>query len=139
LSLTHLLDTNVVSDLFRALPDDPLPQKVAALEGRLAIPSPVWHELRYGTDRLEAGRRRDALRHFLERVVRPNFPVLAYDLAAADWHAAQRVELERAGRPTPFVDGQIASIAHVHDLTLVTANGKDFAPFTAVRVESWRS
>lgn len=134
--LTHLLDTNVLSELFRSAPGGALPTKIAALEGTLAIAAPVWHELRHGCERLERGRRRDALRRFLDQVVLRNFPVLPYDQPAADWHATARAALDRAGRPTAFVDGQIASIAFVNDLALVTANVADFAPFQ-VRVETW--
>ena len=41
----------------------------------------------------------------------------------------QRVQLEALGRPAPFVDGQIAAIAHVHGLVRVTTNDKDFGRF----------
>jgi predicted nucleic acid-binding protein len=36
------------------------------------------------------------------------------------------------------VDGQIAAIAHVHDLILVTFNAADFKRFEGLRVASWR-
>jgi len=35
------------------------------------------------------------------------------------------------------VDGQIAAIAHVNDLTLVTVNVRDFARFKNFVVENW--
>jgi tRNA(fMet)-specific endonuclease VapC len=36
-------------------------------------------------------------------------------------------------------DGQIAAVAHVHGLVLVTANVKDFRFFQGLGVEDWRS
>ena len=39
----------------------------------------------------------------------------------------------------PYVDGQIAAIAFVHDLILVTANMKDFTRFKGLAVEDWTS
>jgi tRNA(fMet)-specific endonuclease VapC len=66
-----------------------------------------------------------------------SFPVLAYDEAAAHWHGVERARLERLGKPAPYVDGQIAAIAHVNELTLVTVNVKDFVRFSDLDVENW--
>lgn len=35
-------------------------------------------------------------------------------------------------------DGQIAAIARVNDLVLVTANMRDFRPFEGLSVQDWR-
>ena len=59
--------------------------------------------------------------------------------AAADWHAAERARLTGLGRTPPFVDGQIAAIAHVNGLVLVTANVADFRHFADLSVEDWRA
>lgn len=69
----------------------------------------------------------------------PALPILPYDAAAAEWHADERVRLEKAGTPRPFIDGQVAAIARVNGLVLVTANVKDFRFFDALTVEDWRS
>jgi len=45
--------------------------------------------------------------------------------------------IEALGRPVPFADGQIAAIAHVHDLVLVTTNARDFARFRDLTIEDW--
>lgn len=102
-----------------------------------AIPAPVWHELTYGCRRLPEGKRRVALEAYLRDVVRVSFPILPYDGAAATWHGHERARLEAIGRPPPFVDGQIAAIAKVNELVLVTANSRDFAGFDELRVEDW--
>jgi tRNA(fMet)-specific endonuclease VapC len=68
--------------------------------------------------------------------VHGSFPILAYDETAATWHGEERARLEALGRPAPFVDGQIAAIAHVHGL-LATTNNKDFAHFKGLKVENW--
>lgn len=137
--VTHLLDTNILSALYRARPGDPLHARVDEMEGALAIATPVWHELRYGCGLLEEGRRKEALRRFLEEVVRPTCAILPYDPAAADWHAEARIRQHRIGKPAPFVDGQIAAIAFVNDLVLVTDNVSDFEAFPTLRVENWLS
>lgn len=102
-----------------------------------AIASVVWDELTYGCARLETGRRKSELEAYLRDVVLKSFPVLPYDQAAATWHGVERARLERAGRPGPYIDGQIAAVARVHDLALVTANVRDFARFKDLKVEDW--
>jgi tRNA(fMet)-specific endonuclease VapC len=86
---------------------------------------------------LPAGKRREALEAYLEQVIRASFPILPYDAAAAAWHGHERARLEARGQPAPFVDGQIAAIAHVHQLTLVTGNTGDFARFQGLKTEDW--
>ena len=102
-----------------------------------AIGAPVWHELTYGCRRLPKGKRRSALEAYLRDVVHGSFLILPYDEAAAAWHGDERARLEALGRPAPFVDGQIAAIAHVNGLVLATVNKKDFAGFKGLTVENW--
>jgi tRNA(fMet)-specific endonuclease VapC len=97
----------------------------------------VWNELTYGCERLESGKRKAELDAYLHDVVLKSFPILSYDQKAATWHALERARQERVGRPGPYVDGQMAAIAYVHDLILVTANVKDFARFKGLAVEDW--
>ncbi|MGZ5432871.1 MAG: hypothetical protein ACXW4P_26715 [Thermoanaerobaculia bacterium] len=65
-------------------------------------------------------------------------PILAYDRVAAEWHAAERARLVGRGQTPSFADGQIAAIARVNELTLVTFNDADFRRFQGVRVVTWR-
>jgi tRNA(fMet)-specific endonuclease VapC len=108
-------------------------------QGEIGIAAPVWHELLFGCRLLPPSRKRDAIEAYLFRSVRKSFPVLAYDEKAAEWHAAERARLVSEGKTPPFLDGQIAAIAHVSDLVLVTANGRDFQYFEDLRTENWLS
>ena len=137
MTLRYLLDTNVVSAPVWKEPDSRVVDRLNAVGAECAIPSPVWHELNFGCLRLPKGKRRSALEAYLQDVVRSSFPILPYDEAAASWHGAERARLESAGHPTPFVDGQIAAIAIVHGLILVTANERDFTAFADLRIENW--
>jgi len=136
-SLKYLLDTNIVSEPLRPSPSRTVLRRLASHEGETAIASIVWHELQFGCASLPVSRRRDAIERYLEDVVLASFPILDYDRAAAEWHARERVRLEAAGKTPPFVDGQIAAIACVNDLVLVTANKVDFRGFKGLRVEGW--
>lgn len=74
---------------------------------------------------------------FLTEVVWNTIAVFPYDVAAADWHAEQCAQLTAAGTSTPFIDGQIAAIAKVNDLILVTRNIKDFECFKGLKLQNW--
>lgn len=137
MSLKYLLDTNVVSEPLRPKPQHGVIRKLSRYEEEIAIPSLVWHELRFGAERLPPSRRRDAIVQYLEEVVLATMPILDYDRAAAEWHARERARLTSRGEMPPFVDGQIAAIAYVNDLTLVTFNDADFRQFQELRVVSW--
>ena len=134
--MKYLLDTTVLSELARPRPDDGVLARLDEVADDAAIAAVVWHELRFGVARLPAGRRRDALSAFVAGLA-SRFPVLPYDRSAAEWHAGERARLERAGRPAPFADGQIAAVAVTNDLRLVTRNVADFAEFADLVVESW--
>ena len=135
--MRYLLDTNTVSEPLRPTPAVGIVRRLRRHEGEVAIPAPVWHELRFGCARLPPSRRREAIERYIETVVLASFPVLDYDKEAADWHALERVRLGADGRTPPFVDGQIAAIAYVNDLTLITSNIRDFGGFRELRVQSW--
>ncbi len=137
MSLRYLLDTSIVSAPMSKVPNAQVVARLEANSHESAIAAPVWHELVYGCQRLPRGKRRAALETYLQDVVLASFPVLAYDEPAAHWHGRERARLEAMGRPAPFVDGQIASIASVNDLVLVTVNVKDFARFKGVDVVNW--
>jgi tRNA(fMet)-specific endonuclease VapC len=136
-TLRYLLDTSIVSSPISKTPDQGILRRLARHGGQCAIAAPVWHELTLGLRRLPRGRRRTALDAYLQDVVRASFPILPYDDAAATWHGEERARLEALGRPAPYVDAQIAAVAHAHQLTLVTLNTRDFAPFNTLTVENW--
>jgi tRNA(fMet)-specific endonuclease VapC len=134
----YLLDTNVLSEPLKARPDRQVIDAIEAHFDALATASPVWHELQVGLRGL-SGRRRALAERFVETVVGPNVPILPYDASAATWHATERGRLLSAGREPAFVDGQIAAIAAVHGLALVTRNLRDFRVFTELEVMSWHA
>ncbi len=137
MNLRYLLDTSIVSSPVSKVPNPDVLKKLEAHGHECAIAAPVWNELTYGCQRLPKGKRRDAIAAYLEDVVLASFPVLPYDEAAAHWHGLERARLDRTGKPAPYVDSQIAAIAHVNELTLVTANVGDFTRFTDIAIENW--
>lgn len=132
-----LLDTSTVSAAIWKTPDPGVLAKLEDHGGECAISARVWHELRYGVGRLPRGKRRSMLEAFLEDVVYPTMPILAYDERAAEWLAQERIRLEKAGRQTSLADGQIAAVAATNGIPVVTANVSDFALFKGLAVQNW--
>jgi predicted nucleic acid-binding protein len=136
-TLRYLLDTSTLSALVAATPNPLVFARLTEREAQCAIAAPVWSELVYAYERLDIGKRKAVLEGFVADVVLKLFPILPFDQDAASWLALERARQERARRVTAHVDGQIAAIASVHDLTVVTASPRDFAHFKGVRVEDW--
>ncbi|MBA2576746.1 MAG: type II toxin-antitoxin system VapC family toxin [Euzebyaceae bacterium] len=135
--MRYLLDTNVLSEPARARPDLSVLEQLEEHGGQSCTAAIVLHELRYGMARLAHGRRRRVLERYLDEVV-ARLDVLAYDRQAAVWHAATRARLEARGQSTSFVDAQIAAVAAVNELTVVTRNVDHFATLD-VKVATWHT
>ncbi len=136
--MRYLLDTNVLSEPLLQRPDGRIVRNLEEHRGDLATASTAWHEMLFGCHRLLPSARRRAIEKYLKEVVAPSIPILPYDARAARWHAAERARLAGIGRTPPFADGQIAAVARVNDLILVTANLADYEHFQDLRVVDWR-
>jgi tRNA(fMet)-specific endonuclease VapC len=136
-SVKYLLDTNIVSEPLRPRPNAKILAQLKRHADELALASLVWHELWFGCERLPASNKRSAIEEYLNKVVAPSMAILPYDERAAFWHAQERARLTAQGKPPPFVDGQIAAIAYVNDITLVTLNPSDYAAFKGIKLENW--
>lgn len=135
--IRYLLDTSAVSESMRPGGSPHLPSRMIRLEALCAIPVIAISELRFGILRLPQGRRRNSFAEYLDRLTASEMTILPFDLAAAEWHAAERARLESLGQTPPFADSQIAAVAATRGLTLVTLNLKDFERFDGLRVEAW--
>ena len=139
MTVSYLLDTNVVSEPLRPQPNKRVLQHLQRNQDKVAIASPVWHELWFGCRRLPDSARRSAIEEYLQTIVGVSFPILPYDEYAAEWHASERARLSIKGKTPTFIDGQIASVAAVNNLVLITFNTADYNNFKGVSIQSWRS
>ena len=128
----------MLSEPLRPDPEPGVLQRLREHESEIVVPALAWHELRFGCARLPKGRRRAASERYLDDVISVCFEFLAYDRVAAGWHAEERARLNSEGREPAFVDGQIAAIARVNGLVLVTFNRRDFEIFHDLQIEDWR-
>ena len=139
MTIRFLLDTNILSEPARPSPHLGLLRKFREHREESAVAAPVWHELLFGCKRLPPSRKREAIESYLFDTIGSSFPILPYDQMAAEWHAQERARLAALGKTPPFVDGQIAAIARINHLILVTSNQLDFASFEGLQVEDWRN
>lgn len=137
MKIVYLLDTNIVSELFRPAPDERVVSAFRTYDGMMAIPAVVWHELLYGLARLPDGQRKRRIRAGIYDVVAPSLPVLPYTETAAALHADIRATAEAAGTPMAYADGMIAATARSNNLLLVTRNTSDFDCVPGLPVENW--
>lgn len=128
MNFQYLLDTSMLSEPARPIPNANVLHKLDVCQSEIVTASIVVHELMYGCLRLPESRKREALWNYIQDSVL-SLPVFNYDHHAAEWHSRERARLTKIGKTPAFADGQIASIAHVNNLILVTNNVADFQFF----------
>ena len=131
--MNYLLDTNVVSELFKKSPNPHLVRWLGdTRQDSLFLSVLTIGEIRKGVETMMQGSRKASLVRFLDKDVQEQFEqrILPVDVAVAEaWGTLEA----RAGRPLSTVDALLAATAMVHNLTLVTRNVRDFT-FTTVNV-----
>jgi predicted nucleic acid-binding protein len=137
--LSYLIDTNVLSELKRKLPDAGV---VSWFSNRppatLYLSVLTLGEIRKGIETLADEARRQKLIDWLETDL-PDFftgRILAVDGPVADrWGRIAAA----AGRPLAAIDSLLAATAVEHDLVLVTRNEHDFVGLPVQVFNPWSS
>jgi predicted nucleic acid-binding protein len=135
--MSYLIDTNVLSELRRRNPAQPVVRWFADRPAStLYLSVLTLGELRKGVDGIVDARRRLALLDWLETDLPAFFAgrILAVDSLVADrWGRL----MAQAGRPVPVVDSLLVATALQHDLILVTRNVRDVADLGARVLNPW--
>lgn len=131
----YMLDTNTLVYALNARPSHQaiLERLDREAPENLFVSAITLAELRYGAAK---SRRREANLQKVRRVAQA-LNVSTFDDAAAAAYGGLRAELEGAGTPIGPLDTLIAAHALSLDMTLVTANTREFARVRALRLESW--
>lgn len=135
-----VLDTNVISEVFRPRPDARVVAWLEALAGDVAITAVTLAELLAGVHRLSDGKRKSALAGRIDAALQPyreTQAILAFDDEAADYYADVVVARERAGMPISTADAQIAAICRARRASCATRNTKDFAQVGIELIDPW--
>jgi tRNA(fMet)-specific endonuclease VapC len=129
----YLLDTNHVTHLLGGSENLRRRVETSLATGlKFGVAMTVVGELFYAA--YASQRRNDnllALRAFLNDVI-----VWPYDELAAEEFGRLQAEQKAKGRPIPPLDAQIAAVARVHGLTLLTAD-QHFQLIDNLTVENW--
>ncbi len=129
-----VLDTNVISEAWKASPDaGVLAWLDAQAIGTLYLSAVTVAELRLGVATMPTGKRQRIFHERLEGEVLPAFSgrVLAFDLEASRVYAAFMARAKTAGRAIGRADGYIAATAAVRGFAVAT---RDTPPFLAAGV-----
>ena len=135
-----ILDTNVLSELFRPSPAVQVEAWLAAQDGAQVYFTAVGEaELRHGAAILPAGRRRDDLTKAIDAILEEDFRhrILPFDRAAAHAYALIAAERRAAGRPISQFDCQIAAIARANQAVIATRNTTDYEGCGISIVNPW--
>jgi predicted nucleic acid-binding protein len=135
-----VVDTNVISELMRRAPNATVVDWVRMHSQReLYTTSVTLAEIRYGIERLDAGRRKELFRSTADEIFATfDEYVLPFDRAAAVQYADIVSARDRAGLPIDGFDAQIAAICRTHNAMLATRNVKDFSGVGIEITDPWQ-
>ena len=131
-SLTHLLDTNILSDLVRNPQGEVAAQINKVGEDSVCTSIIVAAELRYGAAKSNSAKLAERIDIILSAL-----EILPLETPADHQYAAIRHHLSRQGIPIGPNDFLIAAHALSNDLTVVTANVGEFSRVPGLKVENW--
>ena len=135
-----VLDTNVVSEMMRPVPDAKAKQWLnAQATEELWLNSIVVAELLFGVVRMPEGARKQRLLQTSKEIIEQNFAgrILSFDLEAAAAYAEISARCMAKGRPIDMPDAQIAAICWVQDAQLATRNTKHFEGLGLKLINPW--
>ena len=135
-----LLDTNILSELMRPVPEPAVETWVGAQPAAgLFISAITEAELRYGLALLPDGQRRRRLLAQAEAMLAEDFAgrILPFDSAAAAAYAPIAAGRRLAGRPISQADAQIAAIAASRGAAIATRNVVDFDGCGIAVLDPW--
>ena len=80
---------------------------------------------------------RQQLQDYLDTLDNAGLPILPYEKPAGEWFSQERGRLSKQGIAVALPDGEIAAVAGVNRLILVTRNTADFSAFRGIEMEDW--
>ena len=139
--MSTLLDTNVLSELLRSIPDATVVDWFSVQPDESLFVSAVTQaEMMLGARLMPAGKRRSALAHNIAAMFEQDFAgrILPFDSAAVASYVDIVSSRRATGRPISQFDAQIAAIAQSHKLKLATRNMQDFDNCGLALVDPWQ-
>jgi tRNA(fMet)-specific endonuclease VapC len=131
--MTYLLDTNVFIAYLNGRSSNVVQRLRDVSPSEIAVCSVVKAELFYGAMRSRTPARTLAQ----QRVFLDEFISLPFDDRSAELYTSIRATLAIRGAPIGPNDLLIAAIARAYNLTLVTANVREFGRIEGLQIENW--
>lgn len=135
-----VLDSNVVSELMRSVPDPGVSFWLAGCRGeQLSTTAITVAEITAGIEVLPAGTRRRGLLGRWQQLLADGFGdrIYAFDKDAATVYGELFARCRRAGKPSSPFDLQIVSIARIRGCAFATRNVKHFEDCGVEVINPW--
>ena len=136
-----ILDTNIISELTRRVPEPGVTSWLDSLPaGEVGTTAVTAAELLYGVARMPAGRRKTELAAAVRGLLGDEFRdrVLPFDQHCASRYADIVCGRKTFGRPIGVADAQIAAICRTAEATLATRNADDFSGTGIKLINPWK-
>lgn len=136
----YLLDTNIISEPSKPIPNEKVLQKLADNLEYSCISSVTWTEILSGIKTMPDGKRKNSLFDYFIESVQKQFEILPFDASAANIYSDLYEQLKTKGKPAQRFDLMIAATAISNNLILVTRNVSDFTDIAAnsnLMIENW--
>lgn len=136
----YLLDTNVVSELVKARPDEHVVAWIRATdEADLYLSVLTFAEIRYGIEKLAQSARRERLRRWMETELADRFEdrILEFDRDIAELWGVIMARAAGISVRLPVMDTLLAATAEHHGMTMATRNVRDFTRAGVTTLNPW--
>ena len=134
-----LLDTNVISETTKHIPDASVLRFLSEQEHKLHLSVLTLAELHRGAALLQPGRRRDVLFRWIAIDLPDRFAgrILSVGQEEAPIWGKLMVQSRRQGLNLQTMDSLIAATALAHEFTLATRNRKHFGGIGLTLIDPW--
>ena len=138
--MAWLLDTCIVSELTRLVPNPAVVQWLNRHHGQSMLGAVTVGEIQFGIERSPLGSSRNRLQLWFDQLCRDfEGKILPTDEAAWRTWSRLRASCRAIGRPQSDLDLLIAATAVTHQLSLATRNTRHFEDTGLVLVNPWAS
>lgn len=139
--MTYLLDTNVISELVKPVPDVNVWEWLNALpDEQLFISAITVGELHRGIELLPPSTRKSNYERWLQEEILARYAdrIVTVDIMVMLRWGALMAETTAKGRSLPIFDSLLAATALAHNMQLVTRNVQDFADAGVRLINPWQ-
>lgn len=135
----YLLDTNVLSDFLKPIPNSAIVNKIEENHGYCAICATVWQEFVRGYEQMPEGKKKQYIGESLQDI-KESYEIIPYDSFAAQICGELQARCAKNGKPLARYDSQIAATAIANGMVLITHNTADYEALcenSMLKVEDW--